>query len=130
MKNIVLYTMVLIAGLFMFSTETTGQKTTIDLLPSAHQRIQPEAREDTSFLNDSLVRIAADDRPSSVYSIDEEKKSIYRKESLKTGFQIDSFFQKRDRKSNSLVKRSGHSLLNLKYFNPIKLIIYITALKR
>ena len=114
----------------MFCSESAGQKTTIELLPSVPQRIQPEVREDTSFSNDSLVRIAPDDRPSSVYFYDKEKKRIYRKESLKTGFQIDSFFQKRDRKRFSLVKRSGHSLLNLKYFNPIKLIIHITALKK
>lgn len=114
----------------MFCSESAGQKTTIDLLPSAHQRIQPEAHDDTSYSNDSLVKNATDVQPSSIYFKEKEKERIYREENLKKGFQIDSFFQKSDRKSKSLVNRSGHSLLNLKYFNPIKLIIHITALKK
>ncbi|MEN8228670.1 MAG: hypothetical protein ABFS38_10995 [Bacteroidota bacterium] len=101
MKYIVLYTMMM-AALLMLFTEVTGQKPTIDLLPSKHKRIHPEAIVDTSFSNDSVVKFIPDDQSSSIDSNKKEKKKkIRRRKSWKS----------------------------LKYINPINFFIHITALK-
>ncbi len=130
MKHIVLYTLVLVTGLHMFCTEVAGQKTSIDLLPSAHQYIHNEAIVDTSLWNDTLATIVPDDPPSTIYLKEKEKKRIRRKESRRIDFQIDSLFQKTDGKSTRTVKRPGNSLLILKDFYPIIIFIHITALNR
>ncbi len=114
----------------MLCTEVAGQKTSIDLLPSAHQYIHNEAIVDTSLWNDTLATIVPVDPPSTFYLKDKEKKRIRRKESWRIGFQLDSLFQKTDGKSTRTVKRSGNSLLILKEFNPIIIIMHITALNR
>jgi len=119
----------------LYSTEASGQKTTIDLLPSSHQSIHPEAIIDPNFQNDSLLNMEPNDRSSTMYSEDKEKKRIFHRESRRTGFQIDSVFkksssyQKGSGKNNRTIKSTGKTLLILKNFNPIKFIMHITALK-
>lgn len=124
MKHIVLYTSVIVTGLLLLCTEVAGQKTSIDLLPSAHPYIQNEAIVDTSLWNDTLATIVPDDPPSTIYLKEKEKKKIRRKESRRIGFQIDSLFQKTKGKSTRSVKKSGNSLFILKHFNPIIIIIH------
>ena len=117
-------------GLFMLCTEVAGQKTSIDLLPSSHQYLHNEAIVDTNSRNDTLATIVPDNPPSTIYLKEKDKKRIRRKESRRIGFQLDSLFQKTDGKSTRTIKRSGNSLLILKDFNPIIIIIHITALNR
>ena len=115
-------------GFLMIGSEILGQKTTIDLLPYTHQRSHPQVTTDNNFANDSSQTIESEATPSSFTNRDNEKNRISRKENKRTGFQIDSIFQKNERKKSRTVKSSRNSLLNFKNFNPIKFIVYITAL--
>ena len=117
------------AGLLMVFPETSAQKPTIDLLPFKHNRVHPEAIIDTSFSKDSVVKFVPCDQPSPMVSKEKEKKKIIRRESWKSWFYLDSLFQKQVSKSNRTGKRPVKYSLNLKYINPIKFFLHLTALK-
>ncbi len=80
MKRIVLYTIVFTTGLLACTPEISGQKPTIDLLPSANQHLHPEAIVDTTFSSDSLVKAKPGEQPSSLYINPKEIEHNFEKE--------------------------------------------------
>ena len=126
MKNIVLY---LIAGCLITFFESSGQKPTIELLPTSHQRIHPEAVVDTSHARDSLYKIVPHGNSSVALSGDGETHGDIKKESRRRWFQRDSIFQKKVLKSKQAGNWSERFYLMMIYINPVKLFIHITALK-
>ncbi len=56
MRYIVLY---ILTFLWITTSESAAQKPTIDLLPSTHRQLHPEAVIDTISSNDSLVIVVA-----------------------------------------------------------------------
>ena len=129
MKNIVLYTISFMTGLLMISTEMISQKPAIDLLPSSHQRIHPEAIADTSFTSDSQVKIVPVIPPSHKPSSHLIYKETRKNEDKKSWIHFDSIFQREVSRNGRTSNRSGNYSLNFKYINPIKLFLNITALK-
>lgn len=129
MKNIVLYYLISAAGLLLMTTGAIGQKPTIDLLPTNHQRIHPETMVDSGGPGDTLRII---DRTSQSYNPHSEKrepKSIRSRETRRNWYQLDSLFRKKEVKNNHINNSSVEHLLILKYFYPIHFIVHITALK-
>ncbi len=125
MKNIVLY---LIAGCLIIFVESSGQKPTIELLPTSHQRIHPEAVIDTSHSKDSLNKIVPRENSTVALSGEPENKSVIKRESRRKWFQRDSVFQKKVLKSKQESNWSERFYLMFIDMNPFKLFIHITAL--
>ncbi len=130
MKNIVLYTVSFMTGLLLISSEIISQKPAIDLLPSTHQRIHPEAMLDTGIASDSQIVIVPLHLPLKTDSDNIVKKENWQGENNRKWIDFDSVFQRQDSKNKPLVKRSGNYSIVIKYFNPIKLILNITAFKK
>ena len=129
MKNIVLYTISFMTGLLMISTEMISQKPAIDLLPSSHQRIHPEAIADTSFTSDSQVKIVPVIPPSHKPSSHLMNKETRKNEDKKSWIHFDSIFQREVSRNGRTSNRSGNYSLNFMYINPLILFLNITALK-
>ena len=128
MRNIVLYKIVLMAGMLMTITILNGQKPIINLLPSAHHYMHPEAMIDTSFNNDSLFKYIPSPMPQ-YFDIDTLKADPVKKVRRQIGPSFDSIFNKEETRRFSGGLRSNSFPLHIKFLNPIKLFIHITALK-
>ena len=128
MRNIVVYKIVLMAGMLMTITILYGQKPTISLLPSSHHYVQREAKIDTSFNSDSLFKYVPSPLPLFI-DIDTLKADPVKKVRRQIGPSFDSIFNKEEARRFSGGHRSNSFPLHIKYLNPIKLFIYITALK-
>ncbi|MCK5137169.1 MAG: hypothetical protein KAR19_15395 [Bacteroidales bacterium] len=103
MKYIVLYTL----ALFLINTpEASGQKPAIDLLPSSHEHIHPEAVIDTSYIRDSLIQITPGAKQES-----KPVKEIPMKESRRTGLHLDSILNKLVSKKLNQVTEAGIILI-------------------
>jgi hypothetical protein len=128
MKNIVLYKIVLMAGMLMTITILNGQKPTISLLPSSHHYMHPEAMIDTSITSDSLAQFF----PCPLPQFNEDdilKADPVKKVRRQIGPSFDSIFNKEEARRISGGNGSNSFPLYMKYLNPIKLFIHITALK-
>jgi hypothetical protein len=128
MRNIVLYKIVLLAGMLMTITILHGQKPTLRLLPSSHQYMHPEPRIDTSFTNDSLSKYIPSPTPK-YFDIDTLKADPVKKVRRQIGPSFDSIFNKEETQRISRGIRSRSFPLHIKFLNPINLFIHITALK-
>ena len=128
MRNIVVYKIVLMAGMLMTITILYGQKPTISLLPSSHYYMHPEATIDTSFANDSLYKYIPSPLPQFI-DIDTLKADPVKKVRRQIGPSFDSIFNKEETRRFSGGLRSNIFPVHIKYLNPIKLFIHITALK-
>ena len=128
MKSIVVY---IIAFLLWFLTIPNGlmaQKPAIDLISSHHQYRHPEAIIDTGYAVNPPLREAVLYQPDP-----EQNKELARepdkKKRRQIGPSLDSLFQKEEtskpEKGNPGVKISYYH----KRLNPLKFILYITALK-
>ena len=125
MKYIVLY---IIAILWITSSETAAQKPAIDLLPSTHEQVHPEAWIDTSVTKDSLILISPDYQGTSSIVIISYEDSIRksRRPQKKTG--LDSLFKKRSTKMIKEGQWQGINPLIFKNVNPIRFLFHMTAL--
>lgn len=127
MRNIVLYKIVLMAGMLMTITILYGQKQTIKLLPTSHHYMHPEAMIDTSFANDSLYKYVPSPLPQ-FFDIDTLKADPKKKVRRQIGPSFDSIFNKEETRRFSGGLRSISIPLHIKFLNPIKLFIHISAL--
>jgi hypothetical protein len=105
-----------------------AQKPAIDLISSHQQNRHPEAIIDTGYATNPLIREAILIKTPPV----ENKKlkgESEKKRRRQIGPSLDSLFQKEDKDKIKQEKQPVKiSLFNRKY-NPIKFLIYITALK-
>jgi hypothetical protein len=127
MNNLVLYRIALALGILMAVSVTRGQKPAIDLLPSSHQYMHPAAILDTSSVNDTLIYIPPFQEPENAVS-DSLKVQKEKKHHFRFGLNLDSILHKGEVRKNQVGTRSGLFPLFIKYLNPIKLFIHITAL--
>ena len=116
------------AGMLMTITILYGQKPAIKLLPSSHHYMHPEAMIDTSYANDSLLKYVPGPLPQLI-DIDTLKTDPVKKVRRQIGPSFDSIFNKEEARRFSGGHRSNIFPLHIKYLNPIKLFIHITALK-
>ena len=128
MKHIVVYKITLITGLLLIITSLAAQKPTIDLLPSSHQYMHPEAMIDTSLTSDSLVQFIPPIGPPYINKDTLRKESV-KKERRQIGPNLDTIFHRDEARKTPGEIRSMGLPLHIKYFNPIKLFIHITAVK-
>jgi len=128
MRSIVVYKMIIVIGALILANGLTAQKPAIDLISSHQQNRHPEAIIDTGYAANPLVReaILIKTPPAENKKLKSESEKKTRRQ---IGPSLDSLFQKED---NDNIKQEKQpvkiSLFNRKY-NPIKFLIYITALK-
>ncbi len=128
MKCIVVYRITILVGVLLLTSELAAQKPTIDLITSHHLHRHPESMIDTAYATNPLVR-----EPLPVQAPLAETKNVAaesdKKRRRQIGPSLDSLFQKKD-STNSVRQKAPVkiSVLNRK-FSPIKILIYITALK-
>lgn len=128
MKSIVVYRLIIVTGFLILTTGLTAQKPAIDLISSHQQFRHPEAIIDTGFTVNPLVR-----EPTLVQVPPAKSQNLTgesgKKRRRQIGPSLDSIFQKKETGSTNREKPPVKiSLINRK-FNPIKIFIYITALK-
>jgi len=128
MRNIVVYKMIIVIGALILTKGLAAQKPAIDLISSHQQNRHPETIIDTGYAANPLIREAILIKTP----LAENKKmkgESEKKRRRQIGPSLDSLFQKED---NDNIKQEKQpvkiSLFNRKY-NPIKFLIYITALK-
>jgi hypothetical protein len=85
---------------------------------------------DTGIASDSQIVIVPLHLPLKTDSDNIVKKENWQGENNRKWIDFDSVFQRQDSKNKPLVKRSGNYSKVIKYFNPIKLILNITAFKK
>jgi hypothetical protein len=127
MRSIVVYKMIIVIGALILATGLAAQKPAIDLISSNQQYKHPEAIIDTGYAVNPAARVPVliQVPPSqNLKQIDESEK----KKRRQIGPSLDSLFQKEDAGSTKREKPPMKiSLYNRKY-NPIRILIYITAL--
>jgi hypothetical protein len=128
MNNIVLYKIIFLSGFLALATATSAQKPAIDLIPSSHQIMHPDASIDTSLVLDSLVRMKAYVQPPAKNT---EKAPIenVKKVRRQIGPSMDSLFKRTEKKEMQSTRKAGSLSLYIRKFNPVKFFISITALK-
>ena len=128
MKSIVVYKMIIVIGVLILTKGLAAQKPAIDLISSHQQNRHPEAIIDTGYNANPLIReaILIKTPPAENKKMKGESKKKRRRQ---IGPSLDSLFQKEDSEDIKQDKQPVKiSLFNRKY-NPIKFLIYITALK-
>jgi hypothetical protein len=105
-----------------------AQKPAIDLISSHHQYRHPEAIIDTCYAVNPPVREAVLTKAPPVQNqkvIGETGK----KKRRQIGPSLDSLFQKEE--SNTTIRKKSPAKISffIRRFNPLKILIYITALK-
>jgi len=128
MKSIVVYKIIIVFGALILTLGLSAQKPTIDLITSHHHYKHPESIIDTGYAENPLVRkpVLVQAPPAQNQKLEAEPENKRRRQ---IGPSFDSIFQKKDSTSSIRQKKPvKFSLLNRKY-NPIKILIYITALK-
>jgi hypothetical protein len=128
MKSIVVYKMIIVIGALILTSGLKAQKPAIDLISTHQQNRHPAAIIDTGYTVNPPVREAVLIQASPAQNQNMTEKSG-KKKRRQIGPSLDSLFQKED---NGTIKQEKQavkiSLFNRKY-NPIKFLIYITALK-
>ena len=128
MNSIVVYRIIIVSWFIILASGLTAQKPAIDLISSHRQYRHPEAIIDTGYAVTPLFRdgfltpTAPDQNP---YLREETEK----KKRRQIGPSFDSIFQKEETKAPSRDKSPVDTSFFSRKFNPIKIIIYITALK-
>ena len=128
MESIVVYRIIIVTGFLILTTGLTAQKPAIDLISSHQQYRHPEAIIDTGYAVNPLVR-----EPTLVQVPPAQNQDLTdesgKKKRRQIGPSFDSIFQKKKTERTMHEKPPVKiSLFNRKYI-PIKIFIYITALK-
>jgi len=128
MKSIVVYKIVILSWFLILSTGLQAQKPAIDLISSHHQYRHPEAIIDTGYAVNPPVREAVLTQVSPA-----QNKSLAgesgKKKRRQIGPSFDSIFQKEEPRTPTREKVPSKNSSFNRRFNPIKILIYITALK-
>ena len=124
MKYIVVY---IITMIWFTASETAAQKPTLDLLPSTHEHVHPEAVIDTGSTIESLVLFAPNTPGASSPVILSEGDGIGKNERQK-GTGLDPLFKRRITKKVQEGMNPRINSLIIKNMNPIRFLIYMTAL--
>jgi hypothetical protein len=127
MKSIVVNKILVVTGFLILTTVLEAQKPAIDLISTYQQNRHPEAIVDTGFALKPLVRetIQVQAPPVQTRKLTDDSG---KKRRHQIGPSLDSIFQKEDKRSNEKDKASVKiSFFNRKY-NPLKILIYITAI--
>jgi hypothetical protein len=109
------------------ASDTAAQKPTLDLLPSSHEHVHPEAMIDTSSTMDSPVLFAPNTPTASLPVIHSDGDGMEKNERQK-GTGLDSLFKKRYTKKVQEGMNPGINSLIILNINPIQFLIYMTAL--
>ncbi len=128
MNSIVVYRILIISWFLILASGIMAQKPSIDLISSHHHYRHPEAIMDTSYAVNPSVREAVLIQKSPVQNQNLTKESD-KKRRRQIGPSLDTIFQKEELKGPKRKKSPTKTSLLNKRFNPIKIIIYITALK-
>ena len=128
MKSIVVYKVTILSGFLLMSTGLLAQKPAIDLISSNHQYRHPESIIDTSYTVNPPVRDAV---LKTIPPAQEQKKTskTRRKKRRQIGPSLDSLLHNGESKSHTREKNQAKVSFFNKRLNPVKFIIYITALK-
>jgi len=128
MKNIVVYKIVFLSCSLLISMSLMAQKPAIDLISSHHLYQHPEAIIDTAFTVNPPVREAVLIQTQDV----QDQQSVGRtkkKKRRQIGPSFESLFQKEEDKSPAQDKSPVNVSIFHPRFNPVKFLIFITALK-
>lgn len=128
MNSIVVYRILIVSCFLTLASGLAAQKPAIDLISSHRQYRHPEAIIDTGYAATPLLRegfLTPSPAVQSSYQRDEPEK----KKRRQIGPSLDSLFQKEETKSPREEKSPVNNSLFSHRVNPIKIIIYITALK-
>jgi hypothetical protein len=128
MKHIVVYKTIIVIGALILSTNLAAQKPAIDLISSHQQYRHPEAIIDTGYAVRPLLREGFLTPTPPVHNQTLRDKTK-KKQSRQIGPSFDSLFQKRDSRSSMQGKPTVKRSLFNRIYNPMKLLIYITAIK-
>ena len=128
MKSIVVYKIISLTGFLLLSTGLLAQKPAIDLISANHQYRHPESITDTSNTVDPAVRDAV---LNTIPPAKEQKNTskVERKKRRQIGPSLDSLFHNEESNSHTREKNQAQILFLNKRLNPVKFIIYITAIK-
>jgi hypothetical protein len=128
MNSIVVYRILIVSWFLILASGLTAQKPTIDLISSHHQYRHPEAIVDTGYAVRPRVKDAVLTQLPPAQNQDLASESV-KKRRRQIGPSLDSIFQKEETRAPGKEKSPAKiSLFNRRY-NPIKILIYITALK-
>jgi hypothetical protein len=119
--------MILLAGFLTLTTVMAAQKPVIDLIPSSHQIMNPEAIVDTSVAIDSLVRKNAYVHPPADQNENATIENM-KKERRQIGPSMDSLFRKPETRNTKSTRTTGSISLYIRKLNPVKFFISIIAL--
>ena len=120
--------MIIVIGVLILTKGLAAQKPAIDLISSHQQNRHPEAIIDTGYTANPLIReaILIKTPPAENKKMKGESEKKRRRQ---IGPSLDSLFQKEDNDNIKQEKQPVEiSFFNRKY-NPIRFLIYITALK-
>ena len=128
MRSIVVYKIIIVIGVLILANGLAAQKPAIDLISSHQQNRHPEAIIDTGYSATPPLREGFLTPTPPVHK-QNQRVDTEKKKRRQIGPSLDSLFQKED--SGDIKQEKAPlkiSLFNRKY-NPIKFLIYITALK-
>ena len=126
MKSIVVYKIVFLAWPLLLSMSLMAQKPAIDLISSHYLYQHPEAVIDTAYTVNPTTREAVLRQPQADHK---RKARMEKKQRRQIGPSLDSLFQKEEDKRPAREKSQVNiSIIHLR-FNPVKFLIFITALK-
>ena len=128
MKRIVVYILIFLAWFLILPTGLMAQKPAIDLISSHHQYKHPEAIIDTGYNVNPQLREAVQNQNPPVQDQELAGKTE-KKKRRQIGPSIDSLFQKEESRDSIKEKAPAKISYFDRRFNPIKILIYITALK-
>ena len=126
MKSIVVYKIAFLSWFLILSGELMAQKPAIDLISSQHQYRHPEVIMDTAYMVNPPVREAVlKQLPPRQEPADQKEK----KKRRQIGPSLDSLFHKEEGKTPAREKSPAKTFWIGKRFNPVKFLLYITAIK-
>ena len=128
MNSIVVYRILIVSWFLILASGLTAQKPAIDLISSHHQYRHPEAIVDTGYNVHPRVRDAVLTQLPPVQNQDLASESV-KKRRRQIGPSLDSIFQKEETRASGKEKSPVKISLFDRRYNPIKILVYITALK-
>jgi len=128
MNSIVVYKMISFSGALLLACGLSAQKPAIDLISSNQQYKHPEAIVDTGYAMNpaEVVPVLIQLPPTLNQKLPEESEKKKRRQ---IGPSLDSLFQKEDGGSTKQVEAPLKISLFDKTSNPLRIFIYINALK-
>jgi hypothetical protein len=128
MKSIVVYKITILSCFLLLSTGLMAQKPAIDLISSHHKYRHPES------IIDTLYTVHAPEKEAVLQQLPSEQDqkttvTSKRKKRRQIGPSLDSLFHKEEGRDSAREKSPAKISFFDKRINPIKFLIYITALK-